>query len=68
MKYITTKVRMPSVLINEKDIFLQKFMPDTILFISDFGKTKISSNQELDIFYIINYDSFQYIKIMLRFI
>ena len=43
-------------------------MPDTILFISYFGKTKISSNQKLVIFYIINYDSLQYLKIILRFI
>ena len=43
-------------------------MPDTILFFSYFGKTKISSNQELDIFNIINYDSFQHLKIILRFI
>ena len=39
----------------------------TILFTSYFGKTKISSNQGLSIFYNVNYDLFQYLKIMLRF-
>ena len=39
----------------------------TILFTSYFGKKKISSNQGLSIFYNVNYDLFQYLKIMLHF-
>ena len=38
----------------------------TILFTSYFGKTKISRNQGLSIFHNVNYDLFQYLKIMLR--
>ena len=69
MNHETAKVRMPSVLMNEKDILVvQKFMSDTILFISYLGEIKISSNHELDIFYTINYHSFQYLKIISRFI
>ena len=39
----------------------------TISFTSYFGKTKISNNQGLSIFYNVNYDLFQCLKIMLRF-
>ena len=43
-------------------------MPYTNLFISYFGKKKVSSNNFFSHAYIINYDLFQYLKIILRFI
>ena len=39
----------------------------TILFTLYFYQTKIASNEGLNIFYKVNYDLFQYLKIMLRF-
>ena len=62
MNYETAKVRMPSVLMNEKIYFAKIYAQHY------FGKTKISSNQDLEIFYTINHNSFQYLKIILRFI
>ena len=59
MNYETAKVRMPSVLMNEKDIFCKNLCSTLFRLFHISAKTKISSNQELDIFYTINYDSFQ---------
>ena len=55
-----------SALINTKIDLTKINAIYTILFTSYFGKRKISSYQGLSIFYNVNYDLFQYRKIILR--
>ena len=67
MNYETTKVRMPSVLINTKDIYYKNLCPK--LFCSFiFRQNKNLEQEGIAHFYIINYDLFHYLKIILRFI
>ena len=60
------KVGMLSALINTKIDLTKINTIYIILFISYFVKTRIS-RAGLNIFYYVNYDLFQYLKIMLGF-